>query len=296
MAARSPGVVSAGDLVLAPPAVSGRAAEQDLAGLGDLALIGLVQSLPRGSQRRTAAGELLVAHYQGLVRSCVRPYGRGPVPTEDLMQVAYLGLLKAIGNFDPTAGVSLAAYARPCISGELKRYFRDKRWPLRVTRPVQELVLQVRDATGPLAQQLGRTPSEADLALYLGVSSAELQQARQAEVAFQPFSLDAPLAGQPAATMLADVLGREDPRLEHMLAMNAVSAHWGELPYREQQILIMDFRGDMTQIQIGQQLHISQMHVSRLRTHALGHLRARLLDLEPLPVPARARRQHAAAS
>jgi RNA polymerase sigma-B factor len=239
-----------------------------------------------------AACELLVSRHEGLVRSCVRPYRGGPVPAQDLMQVGYVGLLTAIGHFDPVVGTSLSAYARPCISGELKRYFRDKRWAVRVERPVQELVLQVRDATGPLAQQLGRTPADADLARHLGVSEAEMRQARQAEVAFQPSSLDAPLSGQAAVGTLADVLGGEDPRLEHMLGMQAVAAHWGELPARERQILIMDFRGGMTQTQIAERLHISQMHVSRLRAHALGHLRARLLGPEPRVVAGPARRQY----
>jgi RNA polymerase sigma-B factor len=295
MAARSLGTVAAGDLVPAPPSATGWTVKEDLAGLDDRALAGLVQSLPRGSQRRASACELLVARYQGLVRFCVRPYLRSPVPAQDLMQVGYVGLLKAIGNFDPAFGTSLAAYARPCIGGELKRYFRDKRWPLRVLRPVKELVLLVRDATGPLAQQLGRTPTDSDLARHLGVSGDELRQARLAQLAFEPSSLDAPLGGQPAAFTLADVLGQEDPRLEHMLSMRAVAAHWGELPPREQQILIMDFRGGMSQAQIGLRLSISQMHVSRLRTHALGHLRARLLDLEPAAAPGPARRRHPAA-
>ena len=284
----------AGDPVPALPGAPGWVVKEDLAGLDDQALAGLVQSLPRASQRRAAACELLVTRYQDLVRSCVRPYRRSPVPAQDLMQVGYVGLLKAIGNFEPAAGASLAAYARPCISGEIKRYFRDKRWPLHVMRPVQELVLLVRDATGPLAQQLGRTPTDSDLARYLGVSWDELRQARQAQLTFDPFSLDAPLAGQPAMVTLADILGQEDPRLEHMLSMRAVAAHWGELPAREQQILIMDFRGGMSQTQIGQRLSISQMHVSRLRARALGHLRARLLDLEPGAVPGPGRRQRPA--
>ena len=292
MAAHSSAIVPSENPLPALPAVLGWAVKEELAWLDDQALLGLVQSLPSASQRRAAACELLVTRYQGLVRSCVRPYWGGPVPTEDLMQVGYLGLLKAIGHFDPAAGPSLAAYARPCISGELKRYFRDKRWALRVERPVQELVLQVRDAAGPLAQQLGRTPADSDLARHLGVSRDELQRARQAQLAFQPSSLDMPLAGQPAIT-LADTLGEEDPRLEHLLGMHAVAAHWGELPPRERQILIMDFQDGMTQAQIGQRLRISQMHVSRLRSHALGHLRARLLGPEPRPVPAgSARRRH----
>ena len=266
----------------------------DLAGLDDRALLSLVQSLPLASQWRAAACELLVIRYQGLVRSCVRGYRSSPVPTEDLMQVGYFGLLKAISHFDPAAGASLGAYARPCISGELKRYFRDKRWALRVDRPVQELVLAVRDATGPLAQQLGRTPADSDLARHLGVSGDELQRARLAQLAFQPSSLDMPLAGQSTTGTLADALGEEDPRLEHLLGMHAVAAHWGELPPREQQILIMDFGGGLTQAQIGERLRISQMHVSRLRTRALGRLRARLLGPEPLPAPRPARRQHPA--
>ncbi len=98
-------------------------------------------------------------------------------------------------------------------------------------------------------------------------------------MAFQPSSLDAPMIGQPGAPMLADVLGGEDPRLEHMLDMQAVAKHWPELPLREQQILLMRFYGSMTQDQIGQQLGISQMHVSRLISHALGYLRPRLLGL-----------------
>ena len=242
MAAPSSGTVPATNPVPAAPAGPGWTVKAELARLDDCALLGLVQSLPRASHRRAAACELLVTRYHGLVRSCARPYRDSPVPTQDLMQVGYLGLLKAISHFDPAAGASLGAYARPCISGELKRYFRDKRWPLRVERPVQELVLQVRDATGPLAQQLGRTPADSDLARHLGVSGAELQRARQAQLAFQPSSLDMPLAGQAATITLADALGEEDPRLEHMLGMHAVAAHWGELPPREQQILIMDFR------------------------------------------------------
>jgi RNA polymerase sigma-B factor len=289
----APAAAPAADPVAVRPGAPGRAVSEGLLGLDDQALLHLVQSLPPASQQRAAAYELIVSRYQNLVRSCVRPYRSSPVPVEDLMQVGYVGLLKAISRFDPANGANLAGYARPCISGELKRYFRDKRM-LRVERPVQELALQIRDATGPLAQQLRRTPADSDLALHLGVSGARVRLARQAQLALQPFSLDAPLAGQPDSITLADVLGAEDPRLEHMLGMQAVAAHWGELPTREQQILIMDFQGDMTQAQIGEQLRISQMHVSRLRTRALGHLRARLLGAEPHPLPALARRQYAA--
>jgi RNA polymerase sigma-B factor len=262
---------------LAPPH---RMLNEGLTGLDDRGLLGIVRLLPRASERRAAACELLIARHQGLVWSCVRRYVSGPEPAEDLMQVGYVGLLKAINNFDPALCGSLVTYALPCISGEIKRHFRDKRWQIHVKRPVQELVLQVREATWRLTQELGRTPSESDIARHLGVSGDDLRQAQRAEMAFQPYSLDAPLAGQPAMSTLADTLGEEDPRIEHMLGMQAVATHWGELPPREQEILLMHFRGGMTQTEIGQRLLISQMHVSRLIAHALGYLRSRLLDLE----------------
>ena len=279
MAAISSGIVSAADSGPGFLALSARM-PADLTGMDNGALLDIVRLSPRASARRAAACELLICRHQGLVWSCVRPYLHGPEPAEDLMQVGYVGLLKAISNFDPVFCRSLATYARPCISGELKRHFRDKRWRVHVKRPVQELVLEVREATWRLAQELGRTPADSDLTRHLGISGDDLRQAQRAEAAFQSHSLDAPLGGQRGTSILADVLGAEDPRLEHMLSMQAVAAHWGELPPREQEILLMRFRGGMTQAQIGQRLCISQMHVSRLTAHALGYLRSHLLDLE----------------
>src|SRR6266568_8759119 len=165
--------VSAETKVAMPPAPAGRTLE-DLAGLDDSELLRIIQSLPLDSSRRAAACELLVSRHRNLVRSCVQRYRRSPEPVEDLMQVGYVGLLKAINNFDPALGGSLAAYAQPCISGEIKRHFRDKRWHVHVERPLQELVLKVREASNDLAQQLGHTPAEIQLATHLGVSNAEL--------------------------------------------------------------------------------------------------------------------------
>jgi RNA polymerase sigma-B factor len=149
-----------------------------------------------------------------------------------------------------------------------------------VKRPVQELVLEVREATWRLAQELGRMPTDSDLTRHLGVSGNDLRHAQRAEVAYQWNSLDAPLAGQQDTRTLADSLGAEDPRLEHMLSMRAVATHWGELAPREREILLMRFRGGMTQAQIGQRLGISQMQVSRQIARSIGYLRAHLLDLE----------------
>jgi RNA polymerase sigma-B factor len=263
-------------MIDAPLAPAGRM-RQELAGLQNGELLGILRSLPPGSEQSEAACAALVSRHRYLVRSEVRRYMRSPEPAEDLMQVGYVGLLKAVRNFDPDLGSSLSAFARPSISGEIKRHFRDKRWPLHVKRSAQELAVQVRAVSGQLAQELGRMPTESDLAKYLGVSGAEVREARRAELAFQPGSLDTPMSGEPGARTLADLLGDEDPRIEHMLGMHAVAAHWRELPPREQKILIMRFYEDMTQVQIGQQLGLSQMHVSRLIARALGYLRPRLL-------------------
>ena len=243
--------------------------------MDDLQLLAVVGSEPRGSERREAACEVLVVRYRRLVWSCARRYLTGPEPADDLLQAGYVGLMKAINNFDPAFGRPLAAYAQACVSGEIKRHLRNGRWQLHVQRSAKELALEVRAVTGRLAQELGRTPAEPDLARHLGVSAASLRQARLADLALRPASLDRPLS-ESGALSLADSLGSEDPRIDHMLGMRAIATHWGELPDREQEILILRFRGGMTQTQIGKQLGISQMHVCRLLAHALGHLRSRL--------------------
>jgi len=251
----------------------------ELKELSDNALLAKVRALPRDSELRAVACEILVDRYQKLVRSCVRQYRGSPEPTEDLMQVGYVGLLKAINNYDPEVGDSLSAYAQPCVSGEIKRHFRDKRWQIHVRRSAQELLLELRKATEELTQQLGRAPEEAELAERLGVSGDDMQEARQADLVFSTYSLDAPLSDRDDPALLADMLGDDDPAVAHTIDMEAVNAHWEELPEREQRILVMRFYGNLTQTEIGERLGISQMHVSRLLARALGHLKSRLLDL-----------------
>ena len=170
---------------------------------------------------------MLVSRYRGLVRACANRYRRSPEPTEDLVQVGYVGLLKAINNFDPGVGRNLAAYAQPCITGEIKRYFRDKRWQVHVERPVQERLLALRETSRELTQQLGHAPSDAELASDLGITEADVQEARGADLLLQPASLDAPLSGQPDTASLAELLGGDDPQMEHTLSMEALAVHWG---------------------------------------------------------------------
>jgi len=261
-----------------------------LAAMDDGKLLGIVNSLPAGSERRAAAYAVLVSRYRGLVWACAQRYSRSPEPAEDLVQEGYVGLVKAINNFDPAIGLSLAAYAYPCITGEIKRHFRDRRWQIHVSRSAQELVLEVRQVAGQLTQELGRTPAESDIACHMKISGDELRDARRAEMALSAISLDAPLRSRTGAAVLADLLGDDDPRLEHMLGMRAVATHWGDLPPREQKILLMRFQDNMTQAEIGRQLGLSQMHVSRLLAHALGYLR---LQLAGVPEDSRRHRRRA---
>jgi RNA polymerase sigma-B factor len=257
-----------------------------LAGLDDRELLRIAGSLPRESERRAAACDLLVRRHRHLVRFCAQRYLRGSESDEELMQVGYVGLMKAINNFNADFGGSLAAYAQPTIVGEIKRHFRDKGWPVHIKRSAQELVLEVRAATGRLAQELGHVPGESDLARYLGVSADDVRDAQVAAMACQTSSLDAPVAGAPNGARLAELLGGEDRRIEHLLNMQAVATHWGGLPAREQAILLLRFNGDLTQAEIGRQLGMSQMQVSRLLSHAFGYLRSCLLGPEPAAFPA----------
>ena len=250
----------------------------ELSQLSDDDLLRKFRALPRGNEQRAAMCEILVQRHEKLVRSCVRQYRGSPEPTEDLMQVGYVGLLKAINNYDPAVGNSLTAYAAPCVSGEIKRHFRDKRWQIHVRRSAQELLLELRKATEELTQQLGRDPGDDELAERLGVSDDDLLEARQADMVFSAYSLDAPLSDREDPAQLGDILGDEDADVEQAIEMEAVATHWNELPEREQRILVMRFYGNLTQAEIGERLGISQMHVSRLLARALSHLRSRLLD------------------
>ena len=242
----------------------------------DDVLLARLRSLPRESAEHEAVCEILVTRYAGLVHRCARRYRGSPEPIEDLLQVGYVGLLKAINNFDPATGDSLSAYAIPCVSGEIKRHFRDRRWQIRVQRQDQELLLEMRVAEETLTQQLGRIPADIELAAHLGVSADDVRHARQAHQAFTAYSLDAPLSSRDSPALLGDMLGEDDPAVAHATDMEAVHAHLDDLPERQQRILMLRFYGNLTQEQIGDRLGISQMHVSRLLDRALTYLRTQI--------------------
>ena len=248
----------------------------ELRGLSDNDLLAQMHAVPRHGEDRAAICEILVERYTSLVQSCVWPYRHSPEPVEDLMQVGYVGLLKAINNFSPEIGDSLTAYAMPCVTGEIKRHFRDKRWLIHVRRPVQELLLEMRTVTEDLTQQLGRRPADNEVATVLGVTEDDIREARRAGLVFSAYSLDAPQSDRADSGQFAELFGEDDQAVGHAIDMEAVNAHLDELPEREQRILIWRFYGNLTQDQIGQRLGISQMHVSRLLAHALAYLRDKL--------------------
>src|SRR5262249_5769823 len=251
----------------------GHTAAADGTDIGDPELVELGESVPWEREERNAACEKLVGRYESLVRACAQRYRHSPESPEELMQVGYVGLLKAINNFDPSFGSNLASYAQPCIAGEIKRHFRDKRWHVHVKRSTQEMRLELCRARAELTQQLSRAPKRDELAEHVGIS-ADVQRAA---LASQASSLDARRSAGPDPGNLADILGEDDPKLEHTLDIESVWAHWGDLPEREQRLLMMRFYGNMTQAEIGERLGISQMHVSRLLAGALSYLRERVL-------------------
>jgi len=253
----------------------------------DAGLLEAIRSHPLDSEQRQAACQVLVSRYRWLVRACVQPYRGAPESHDDLMQAGYLGLMKAINYFDPEVGSSLTAYARPCIAGEIKRHFRDKRWQVHVKRSAQELRLEARDATAELTQCLQRHPLDAEIADFMQVSVTDIAEAHRAETAFYPLSLDAPRPGASTDGVagLAETFGAEDPRLERLLGMESVSVYWPGLPADQQRVLLLRFYGNMSQADIGAQLGVSQMQVSRLQARALKYLRTAILNTEADEVP-----------
>jgi RNA polymerase sigma-B factor len=168
-----------------------RAGIDALKSADDAELITLVQARTPGDREREAAFEELVRRYRPLVHSCAVRYAPNHEVQEDLMQAGYVGLLSAINNFDPSFGCRLPAYARPCVLGEIKRYFRDKRGLVRVLRSSQELRAEVLQAEAAMTQQLSRTPTDQELAVELCLTTAEVREGRSAGREFQALSLDA---------------------------------------------------------------------------------------------------------
>jgi RNA polymerase sigma-B factor len=210
-----------------------------------------------------------------LARSLARRYGRSSEPFEDLLQVASLGLLKAIDRYDVERGHPFPSFAVPTILGEMRRYFRDSGWAVHVPRGAQERALKVRDAQERLANDRGRAPSVHQLAEYLELDTEEVIDALQAIQAYETLSLDAPRVGSDGDVVAyGDSMGREDERYELVELDATVTAVLGRIAPRERLILRMRFIDDLTQTEIAERVGISQMQVSRLLRRSLDQLRS----------------------
>ena len=221
--------------------------------------------------------EELVGLHLPLVEYLARRFRNRGEPLEDLIQVGTIGLLKAIDRFDLEREVEFSTYATPTIVGELKRHFRDKGWAVRVPRRLQELNLSLNKVVAELSQEIGRSPTIAEIAVKAGMSEEEVLEGLDTSNAYQVVSLDAPVGGDDAPTV-SEHIGSEDEGLETLEYRAALGPLIAELPERERRILYLRFFRGMTQSQIAGRLGISQMHVSRLLNRTLGVLRAGLLE------------------
>lgn len=201
--------------------------------------------------------------------------GRGE-PHEDLLQVARIGLVNAIDRFDITVGGDFVSYAVPTIMGEVRRYFRDSGWAMRVPRRMKELHLIIARSTEVLAQRLGRAPTARELAVELGISVQEVSEGLLVKGAYQTDSMDAAVSGEDGGLRLSEVLGAEDPELQKIDGYVALQPLLAQLPDRERRILLLRFFGSMTQTQIAERVGMSQMHVSRILARTLEQLREAL--------------------
>jgi RNA polymerase sigma-B factor len=196
-------------------------------------------------------------------------------PLDDLIQVGSVGLLKAIDRFDLERGVEFSTYATPTIVGELKRYFRDKGWAVRVPRRLQELSLRLNKVVAQLTQDLGRAPTVAEIAKFAELEEEEVLEALESGQAYSTTSLDAPAGSgdEEDGPMRGDRIGEEDVRLENLEYFASLAPLIEQLPERERRILYLRFFKGMTQSKIAEHVGISQMHVSRLLTRILEFLR-----------------------
>jgi RNA polymerase sigma-B factor len=222
----------------------------------------------------TAAREALVERFLPLARQLARRYQHGGEQLDDLIQVASLGLLKAIDRFDPDRETAFSSFAVPTILGELKRHFRDKGWSVRVPRDLQELAVRVERVSDELARGLGRAPSVAELAAHIGVTAEQVLEAREAAAAYRAVSLDRPRDDDDEGDAgMADSVGIEDPGYGVAEDAATVERLMRVLSEREREVLRLRFGEDLTQSEIGARVGVSQMHVSRLIRHAVAQLR-----------------------
>ena len=237
-------------------------------------LLAELAACPDGDARRQELISRLVDVYRPVAHNIARRFSRRGESVDDLEQVASIGLLHALRRYDPEQGRDFLSYAVPTMMGEVRRHFRDAAWTIRTPRGVKDRYLQVGTASTTLSQQLGRAPTVTEISEHLGMDREEVIEAISAHHSYRPDSLDSTLT-QGTDTTMADVLGADDPDLDHVESRALVRDLVGTLPERERRILVLRFVHEQTQSEIAAQLSISQMHVSRLLSQTLERLRER---------------------
>src|SRR5918993_4954909 len=229
----------------------------------------------RDTGERAVRNELVEAH-RGLAASIANDYrGRG-VELDDLVQIAMLGMIKAVQRYDVDRGIPFSSFASRTVNGEIKRYFRDRTWAVRPPRSAQERHLDLRRATGAMSSRLGRPPTVAELAEELDISEDDVLEAQEGGAAYRATSLDARRPGDEDGASLAERLPGGDAASQPVELRVLVGQLLRALPPREAQILRLRFYEELTQSEIADRLGISQMHVSRLIRRCLLELRQTL--------------------
>jgi RNA polymerase sigma-B factor len=232
------------------------------------------------TNRRSTCRDELVQLHLPLVDHCARRFMNRGEPLDDLVQVGTIGLIKSVDRFDTDRGVEFSTYATPTILGEIKRYFRDKGWAIRVPRRLQELRMSISAVTGDMSQALGRSPTPREIAEKLGVSVDEVLEGIESANAYSTLSLDAGDSGVDGqSNSMLDSLGMDDEALAHVEIRESIKPLIEQLPPREKRILLLRFFRGMTQSQIAEEIGVSQMHVSRLLNRTLAQLRSSLSEV-----------------
>ena len=237
----------------------------------------LFAAMQGSESEHEAAGlrDQLVEMHLPLAEYLARRFGNRGELHEDLVQVATIGLIKAIDRFDLERGVAFSTYATPTIVGEIKRHFRDRGWTIRVPRRLQEIQSVINQAVSDLGQELGRSPTVAELAKKVGMTEEEILEGLESANAYSPLSLDAPdPSGEVGAVI--EQLGDYDDALDAVVDRETIKPLLEQLDARAKRILLLRFFRNMTQSQIAEELGISQMHVSRLLSRTLADLRKAL--------------------
>jgi RNA polymerase sigma-B factor len=230
---------------------------------------------PDDPERERLRSEL-ARGYHPVVRHIAGRYRHRGEPVEDLEQVGTIGLINALDRFDPGQGTPFLAYAVPTITGEIRRYFRDRTWSMRVPRRLKDIQSRMTRAQEELASRHGRAPRVSELAEHLGISREEVIEGLQAQDSYRSDSLDQ-LVGD-TDNPLGEIVGGIDAGMDAVEARESLRPALRKLPERERTILMLRFFGNQTQTQIAAQVGLSQMHVSRLLARTLVTLRGHLAD------------------